>query len=410
VGFQSQAGGFLPSLIFSTRGAYFWVMFAPLLLPIIAWLVYQWKRTGSLESLWVGLKVSAVLTFGLWALSFTFAYLITRIPSVSTIFLQNQGAAPNQMGLLFAEAMNRRITDPVTWLTLGLLIAVTWALLRGRVVAREAEDGREDSGHVHRIPESTGQAFPLLLILMGGLLTLGPEFFYLRDQFGGRMNTIFKFYFESWILWGVAAAFGTAILLQNLRRITAVLYRAGLFVLLAMALAYPVFTIPYKTNNFQPTGGLTLNGTAYMERYSPDIMAGIQWLSSAPAGTVVEAVGRDYYDFAEVSEMSGQPGVLGWVGHELQWRGGATEIGSRQSDIETLYTTASWTVAENILRQYHIRYVFVGPLEMSAYQVNVSKFQRYLIPAFKDGNVTVYEVPQAVYAGSSTANTQVIAP
>jgi uncharacterized membrane protein len=37
----------------------------------------------------------------------------------------------------------------------------------------------------------------LLLVLLGAGLTLAPEFVYLRDQFGTRMNTIFKFYFQT---------------------------------------------------------------------------------------------------------------------------------------------------------------------------------------------------------------------
>jgi hypothetical protein len=34
--------------------------------------------------------------------------------------------------------------------------------------------------------------FVLLMVLLGAILTLVPEFIYLRDQFGWRMNTIFK--------------------------------------------------------------------------------------------------------------------------------------------------------------------------------------------------------------------------
>jgi YYY domain-containing protein len=34
IGFRSQAGGFLPSLEFMTRGIHFWIMFMPLLIPI----------------------------------------------------------------------------------------------------------------------------------------------------------------------------------------------------------------------------------------------------------------------------------------------------------------------------------------------------------------------------------------
>ncbi|MDX1734180.1 MAG: DUF2298 domain-containing protein, partial [Halioglobus sp.] len=50
------------------------------------------------------------------------------------------------------------------------------------------------------------QAWIYTLILVGALLIIGPEFLYLRDQFGLRMNTIFKFYYAAWMLWSFAAA------------------------------------------------------------------------------------------------------------------------------------------------------------------------------------------------------------
>ena len=56
----------------------------------------------------------------------------------------------------------------------------------------------------HRF-EANIDLFIALLVLLGCGLTLFPEFFYLRDQFATRMNTIFKFYFQAWITWGIAA-------------------------------------------------------------------------------------------------------------------------------------------------------------------------------------------------------------
>ena len=53
------------------------------------------------------------------------------------------------------------------------------------------------------------------------------------------MNTIFKFYYQAWLLWSIAAAFGTAILLQNLRGAWDWIFRIGLVLLLFIALTYP---------------------------------------------------------------------------------------------------------------------------------------------------------------------------
>ncbi|MGB8252167.1 MAG: DUF2298 domain-containing protein, partial [Anaerolineaceae bacterium] len=56
--FSSQAGGLVPSLIYATRGAHFWVMFAPLLLPLTAFLAWsiQCEKTG--RHFWRALLVS----------------------------------------------------------------------------------------------------------------------------------------------------------------------------------------------------------------------------------------------------------------------------------------------------------------------------------------------------------------
>ena len=48
--------------------------------------------------------------------------------------------------------------------------------------------------------------FSLLLVMAGAVMALRPEYVYLKDVFGVRINTIFKFYFQTWVLWGVAAA------------------------------------------------------------------------------------------------------------------------------------------------------------------------------------------------------------
>jgi uncharacterized membrane protein len=87
------------------------------------------------------------------------------------------------------------------------------------------------------------------------------------------------------------------------------------------------------------------------------------------------------------------PAVLGWPGHESQWRGGGAEQGTREDDIRTLYATAKWQPALDILRKYNIRYVYIGDLERSTYPVQDDKFQHYLIRVFQQGDVTVYEVP-----------------
>jgi uncharacterized membrane protein len=117
-------------------------------------------------------------------------------------------------------------------------------------------------------------------------------------------------------------------------------------------------------------------------------------LSEAPYGVVAEAVGGQYTSYARVSTISGQPAVLGWPGHEGQWRGGYEEVGSREGDIRSLYSAPNWDAALEIIQRYQIRYIYVGSLELSTYAVNLEKFDRQLQLGFEADGVRIYVVPE----------------
>jgi uncharacterized membrane protein len=84
---------------------------------------------------------------------------------------------------------------------------------------------------------------------------------------------------------------------------------------------------------------------------------------------------------------------LGWPGHESQWRGGARGWESRQADVETIYRSSDWEAVLALLRKYDVRYVFIGALERTTYRVSETKFQRFLVPVFQQGQATIYTVP-----------------
>ncbi len=248
------------------------------------------------------------------------------------------------------------------------------------------------------------------MILIGGLLALFPEFFYLQDQFGYRINTIFKFYFETWIIWGLAAAYAIAVLVSTLQKTWKAIFQAGVVVLLCISFAYPVFGLWNKTNGFDPSTGFTLDGNAYLAQYNSDEMSAIEWLQSAPVGVIAEAVGPQYSSYARVSEHTGLPAVLGWPGHESQWRGGYNEIGSREADIKTLYETSSWQTALTIIQEYNIKYIYVGSLELSSYHVNLSKFDTFLNVVYQQGSVTIYDVPTQFETPSEQVQSGAVVP
>ena len=157
-------------------------------------------------------------------------------------------------------------------------------------------------------------------------------------------------------------------------------------------MAYPVVMLLNKTSNFSPIVW-TLDGNEYISRYNPDDYLAFNWLATQDYGIVAEAVGGSYTDYARISTRSGFPTVLGWPGHESQWRGGATEMGNRAVDISILYETPSADEALAIIQKYRIQYIYVGNLELIQYNVAREKFDALFDLIYSNGSVTIYEVP-----------------
>jgi YYY domain-containing protein len=414
LGFSSQAGGLLPSMEFMTRGIHFWVFFGALLIPIFIWLVFQLWQIKNAKAILKGLRFASLLFISLFVLSLLFGLFIfslgetgarmlsssnqfivvlgQKAQSAYDAFVNNVHFTSDSRAVVLA-ALTRRLNSPGTWITLLLMLTGTWALL-----GHHEKDKSSASVVPAELDEPKGlnttaiRPFVTILILIGIALTVFPEFFYLRDQFGNRMNTIFKFYFQAWILWGIAGAYASVELLSRLKRLKAALFTLVLTLTVIGGLAYPMVMLGNKTNNFKPTT-FTLDGNDYLARSSPDDYAAIQWLSQQPLGVVSEAIGGQYSDFARVSTRSGMPTVMGWPAHESQWRGGAAEFGSRQEDIPTLYTSNDWTLVSSIIKRYNIRYIYFGPLEVSTYKADGALFKANLPLVYQNNGVSIFEVP-----------------
>jgi YYY domain-containing protein len=376
--FTSQAGGILPNLLNPTRGAQFWVMFVTLLVPIVIYLIFLWTKSRQPSRLLKSLVFGFALVAALWAFSLGVAWLYSVLLGNSNLgqaVLSGMGGP--DFSSLISESINRRLSAAGGWISISLLLG----LLFGLVFKSESRAKKEGNSTFQ------SQSFVLLLALVAALLVTAPEFIYLRDQFGTRMNTVFKFYIEAWLMWGVVAAYATVVLLSELRGIARGLF-AGLMALTLMAgLVYPAFAFSDNSRrNGQP---LSLDGG---QGLPPDASDAIAWLQKAPLGVLVEAVGGSYTAFARYATFSGQPGVMGWPGHESQWRNGNVDYG-RISDIETLYTTQDWGQTLGILEKYDVRYVVVGDLERGAYTVDETKFQQNLLIGFQSGQVNIYLVP-----------------
>jgi uncharacterized membrane protein len=292
-----------------------------------------------------------------------------------------------RLGLLPQQLKDIRMpAGPWTFLALSLLIA---AILFWLVRTTFPRWFKSDAADIEA--PSPSLLFVLLMAFTGLMLIFGVEFVYLKDAFGTRMNTVFKFYFQAWALLGLAAAFGLYYVLESCNVVTRVLLSLVFAVFLFAGLLYPLGASISRTGNFSVPP--TLDGVAFVARSRPEEHAAIQWLNENVSGhpVIVEAVGGSFaYEHARVSSRTGLPAVMGWTGHENQWHALYDEIIEREQDVNALYG-GDIEDAKRIIAKYDVRYVFVGYLERAEFGNAVDKFGRFMDVGFQAGDTIIYQ-------------------
>ena len=258
--------------------------------------------------------------------------------------------------------------------------------------------------------------FVLCMIGLGLVFTIMVEIIVLKGDIG-RMNTVFKFYLQVWILWAVAASAvlpllagrmklqprpvrlvipepeeGTAWTPEVEADFEALRPRSGgkwgrrwwwaFGVLAAACLLYPLTAAPVRIRDrFENSTSATLDGSAYMRTsvYNDQGEAieldwdrqAIDWLRANVHGipAIVEANTPLYRWGARVSIYTGLPTVIGWDWHQKQQRSvlPGPMIDQRIQDVQTIYTGTDLNETTHLLDQYDVQYIYVGPLERIYY-------------------------------------------
>ncbi len=177
---------------------------------------------------------------------------------------------------------------------------------------------------------------------------------------------------------------------------------------LAAGFAYPVLVTFDRTDGFR--NDQTLNGIEFVQRSDPGEYEAIQWLNANVSGSpvILEAAGADFSTSGRISSRTGLPTVIGWVGHEVQWRGppkpdASTPFTTRPGDVDRVYTTLDIDEAQATIARYSVQYVYVGELERRTYGISgLLKFNEFMIPVFAKDGVTIYRMPaEQVTPGAS---------
>lgn len=264
------------------------------------------------------------------------------------------------------------------------------------------------------------ERFLRLLIFLGVGILLGSEVVFLRDFLAGseyqRMNTLFKFYIQAWVLLGLAGATLLPRLLEHLRtwrRPARWAWIATGGTLLLGSAIFLVWGTPERVldrfpGQRPPLG--TLDGLAFMSvgTYSwPDAdhpielrydHEAIRWFQENVGGTpvVAEAPVGYYRELGlKVSSFTGLPTLVGMHQSEQRWD---WQVGERNRDAVQLYETSDPEEAIGLIRKLRVAYIYLGQLEQILYSSEaISKFEHlrqrgFLELAYENPKVRVYRV------------------
>ena len=260
----------------------------------------------------------------------------------------------------------------------------------------------------------------------------------------GRMNTVFKFYLQAWILLAILAGPAAVLLWRGMFRrepsppdplslarergspdggsgddlVTPELVRgvwkyvwAGLLIFLVAACAvYPILATRTKVGLRFAQIGPGIDGMAYMAEAAyrdrerdldlPSDYEAIRWLMENVQGTpvILEGYAPLYHWGSRYSIYTGLPTVMGWDWHQKQQRSAYGErVDQRVREVNRFYENPDVEQAWGTIRKYGVRLIVVGGLERAYYPAaGLGKLDRMvgngLEVVYQEGGVTIYQV------------------
>ena len=298
--------------------------------------------------------------------------------------------------------MSSRQNEPwkgITILWLALPLAV-WAAI---LLVRPALSDRK---RLALFMTGTG----LLLSMIVEIIVMGGDI--------GRMNTVFKIYYQAWVLLGLSAAAALGFLLSEFRKwspawrsawqIGAAVLTTGAALFLLMGGMGKIAdrmtaSTPHTLDSMDYMAYATYNEFSADLNLSEDYRA-IRWMQDHVQGSPVIAeaapAGVQYTWLGRFSIYTGLPDVVGWEWHQEQQRLMFTDtVRARGVEEDVFYSTSDVTVAKDFLRKYNVRYIIVGQLERAKYAAadGLTKFETYngtlWKAVYRDGQTVIYMVP-----------------
>lgn len=370
--------------------------FLPLISPVLALVLFS-PFFLSYKPVSAGIGVVRHPTGWVPFVNFWGFFLVASIlAGFSSLYLWKFTGRKVLVALLGAAALALALKR--LWTPLTILLALTPFLL----ALLNREKTRQES-------------FSYLLLVVGFAVVMGCEFFYFKDFLQGseyyRMNTVFKFYIQAWVLLGLGLAYPFQAFLSWKQKGWEA---AKAFAFLLLALSF-VFLLPGtaarvrdRFPNASPPLG-TLDGMEFMrygsffwpdERHPIELRydyEAIRWLLEHVRGTPVlaEAPVGYYREFGvRVASFTGLPTLLGM--HQSEQRYG-DQVGKRAEEAWQLFTSTDLNLTLKLVRRLRIGYIYIGQLERILYPYeSLAKFdalaqEGWLEVVFRNERTVIYK-------------------
>lgn len=284
-------------------------------------------------------------------------------------------------------------------------------------------------------------ALPLILFGFGVFLIIFTELFFFRDLFHianppyFRANTVFKFTYHSWILFGIATGISLSLLWKALAIIknikwgifVDILTLALISIVFSIAFVYPYFgfnqaySIQTRIDNLndpeipeQYKPHFTLDGSYFLKDRNINDYNTIQWINQNvhERTVIMESVGSAYTYNTRITDFTGMRTVMGWESHEWTWRfsypkgvtdwkevtskhlgTGYNEIAVVSADVKRAYETTDIDEARKVFEEYDVKYVYVGDQERTTYpNLQEDKFSQLGEIVYQSGDSRLYKI------------------
>ena len=379
--FLVAAGGRFPG-VRGLRGDRLLVAAAIGFAPILLWLQPVW---GALA--YAGLGVAfATFRLVLHQLSVATGYpaslaWVLRLAAAAVVGVlvycafAHTGPEPGGAGPVLSRLL---LVFPMA-LVVTLAIYGAWRLAQRPGSQATAGDGTPSS-------QANVSAAALGMLALAGTLVMGVELFHVADIFGGslrRMNTVFKLYYQAWILLAIAGGYALYYIgaRWELRRLTGRLgpgvLAFSLAALFAVVLYYPLASASSRVS--AASGSFTFDGQAHLAAGAPGEYEVIRWVRErTPRDAIVLEAAvtpcagnplgcSDWTTAGRIAGSTGRPTILAWDQHERQWRSSPAALDGRLEDVREIYETTDAARAKELLARYDVRYVVVSRRERLAY-------------------------------------------